>query len=80
MSDKCCARAEAQATHWEGCHTSHPECAAYRAGWEAGMRKAAEIVVSGKPPIEPWTHGPRIEIGPRARAAYSGAILKELGE
>lgn len=41
--DKCCDRAEVQATHWEGCHTEHPECAAYRAGWEAGMREAATI-------------------------------------
>ena len=32
-----------QSTHWEGCHTSHPECAAYKAGREAGMREAADL-------------------------------------
>ena len=44
MSDKCCARADVVSTHFEGCHTVHPECAAWRAGREAGMMEAAEIV------------------------------------
>jgi len=39
--DKCCPRVDVVSTHWEGCHTSHPECAAYRAGYEAGLRRAA---------------------------------------
>ena len=34
---------ERQGTHWDGCHTDHPECAAYKAGFRAGMRAAAEI-------------------------------------
>lgn len=43
--DKCCPRVDVQGTHWEGCHTSHPECAAYKAGREAGLREAAAIVM-----------------------------------
>lgn len=43
MSEKCCNRVGVQSTHWEGCHKVHPSCAAYKAGMEAGMRKAAEI-------------------------------------
>ena len=46
MDKKCCPRADVQATHWEGCHTRHPECAAWRAGREQGMREAANIVHS----------------------------------
>lgn len=36
---------ERQGTHWDGCHAAHPECAAYREGFRAGMRRAAEICV-----------------------------------
>jgi hypothetical protein len=46
MTDKCCPRADVVSTHWEGCHTSHPECAAFKAGREQGMREAAAIVHS----------------------------------
>lgn len=34
---------ERVSTHWAGCHEHHPECAAYREGFRAGMRAAAEI-------------------------------------
>lgn len=50
MDKKCCPRADVQATHWEGCHTSHPECAAWRAGREHGMREAAGIADPDKVP------------------------------
>lgn len=55
-----------QSTHWEGCHEHHPECASYRegfkAGREAGMRRAAEICQSlivgadGKPHLPATRH------------------------
>lgn len=44
--DKCCPRVDVVSTHWEGCHEHHPECAAYKSGYEAGLRRAANIVHS----------------------------------
>lgn len=29
-------------THWEGCHEHHPECAAYKSGYEAGKKDGVE--------------------------------------
>lgn len=37
---------ERQSTHWEGCHEHHPECAAYREGFRAGMLRAAELATN----------------------------------
>ena len=39
----CGADMTIQRTHWDGCHTTHKQCAAFKAGREAGMREAADI-------------------------------------
>ncbi len=75
---KSCGRdMEVQATHWEGCHTSHPDCAAFKAGREAGMREASDICVEKSKHWQRMT--PNI-ISPVACAAVdcSDAILSAI--
>lgn len=59
-------------THYDGCHKHHPECAAWRAGREAGMREAAEVAKRGD--ITGWAMGGEI------RDAFADAILAAIGE
>ena len=45
----CGADMTIQRTHWDGCHTTHKQCAAFKAGREAGMREAAGLCQSHEP-------------------------------
>ena len=81
----CGADMTIQRTHWDGCHTTHKQCAAFKAGREAGLREAAidadaatrygkTAQAHGFSNAPPWS-----ELAEETKQLYRYAILSAIG-